>query len=460
MRMGGGGGPTGRGGRGGTGGPSSYYAGMNHDPSQEPDPETPQIADEHGDLASTAAAAIQGGMSYIAKMLGGAQAQNGAVPTGSLDVMHNHSATPEEMQALRKAEDPTGTLRSDMADIAGLEGMHQWYIQHGMPQEADKAAASILMASRDAAAHHGDEAIKLFYKGDPDGAVKAIVKGYDSVIDGNTVQAKKGPGDNYTVTQLNMQNRAVWQKEVAPQEIMQAALGLKDGTMVWKLYSEAAAKYDPQGAAQAAQMTPADQAALGKLSNWRTNGQAPAQGQPPQAVPVNGPAPPVTPGSSGPQAIPVQAQSGAGAGHAPTPPPSAPAAPAPPPTPPPSAPATPAPPPMPQAPAQPPAQAVSLDGSPQPGMATLTRALSTRIRRSSTKRSQGTRRRYSTRRSRNALSPTERITMPCRPTTRVAKYMNRRTRTRSTTGTKPSMRPHKRCTVKWYPTRKRATRTA
>lgn len=276
---------------------------------------TPQIADEDGNLSDGASGAIKGALSYLASSLKGSNPNMGAMPvTPSERASHqgfiNGDAAPskQEMDAVQKKVNPDGTLDQSMANIAGLEAVHKFYLANGQPEMADKAAASMLMYSREAAAQFGDEAITRFYKGDTAGGLAALVKGYDQVPDGHTVKVEQGKDGNATVTQSNMQGKKIWQETVGPQQILGAAIGLKDGTMYWKLLSEAAGKNDPdrpQGA-----QDPGMAAALERM-----NGRAPqaAPGAPapsaPQAIPTapsgNGASPPVQAGGATPPA-PVQ----------------------------------------------------------------------------------------------------------------------------------------------------------
>jgi hypothetical protein len=341
MRMGGSGGGGGRGGVGagprGLTDPGSVQSGYHaSDPTTgEPlPPDTPQVMDDQGNLSPGAGSAIAGGMAWIAKQLGGAQGQNGAIPGGPQadqarqDLLQSKGASRDEMDQVNKAVDPNGQLKGAIADIAGLEGMHTWYMQHNMPEEANKAAASIIMMSKDAASRYGDQALNYFIKGDVDEGVKAAVKGYDQILDGHSLEVKKGDDGKYTATQLNMQGREVWKKQIAPQEIFQAALGLKDGSLTMKLYAEQGQKFDPSIGAQNAEMTPADQAAYAKLQPGGGQPQQGAiptapQGGSPQAIPmanVGGATPSAAPAqaaSSGPgapppaQAVPMQNVGGA-----------------------------------------------------------------------------------------------------------------------------------------------------
>jgi hypothetical protein len=284
----------------------------------------PQITDGQGGLSGGAVNAIQDGIQTLTKMFGLGDSAGGAIPgdpaqaQGRQAFLNGEGAmSPSEANAVKRSVDPNGTLDDSMANIAGLEALHKYYLAQGNIAGAGQTAAAMLLYSRETAAQYGSEAYNRLHKGDMHGAIKAIERGCDEVPDGMTVRGDVRPDGNVNVSQLDMQGNPVNQKVATPQEIMGAALGLKNGTLYWNLLNEATA--GKQNANQQP-MSPALQQALQGLTGQGGQPQGQPQGQAappppaPQATPASAPVaipdgqspPPVQPASA---AAPVTPQS-------------------------------------------------------------------------------------------------------------------------------------------------------
>ena len=110
----------------------------------------------------------------------------------------------------------------------------------------------MMMYSTSLASKYGDDAAKRFYDGDLHGAVNALNNASDVVGDGNNYKAKvSADGKSVEVSNTDLNGRELWKQKVAPGEILNAALGFKDGSLAWHAYEAAAAKYDPETAQRA-----------------------------------------------------------------------------------------------------------------------------------------------------------------------------------------------------------------
>ena len=291
---------------------------------------TPQIADRSGNPSKGFTDALQGGLKAIMGIFG-LGGQQGAMQDPSQQPRHEDFQRPdgeitpshEEMQKVYQAVDPHQQLNIAQRNIAGMEAVHQYYLLQGQPELADKMVASMVMYSRDVAAKYGDIALQALHHGDLDKAVEAERQGYDWVPDGRQVAVTKVGDSKYNIQQRNLNNKALWEQEVGPQEIMAGALGLKSGVQFWRELEKTASQWDRTSAAnvkarddyQARQVAEADDQRKRDIAA----GYAQKVWQPPTddggTATASAPAPAATPG-----VIPTQAQATTAA-----PPPAAPA---------------------------------------------------------------------------------------------------------------------------------------
>jgi hypothetical protein len=298
------------------------------------DPTDPQITDGNGNLSPTAMDAIIGGVKHIAGMLSGG-GQQGAIPSNQNQAVARQQLmngegipTDQEVQAIDKAVDPKGQLDTSMANIAGLESMYRYYSAQGNGAQANAVAAEMLRYTQMTAAKYGSEAYNEMHRGDMQKGLDTLVKGYDQVPDGRSATAKLNPDGSATVTQKDMNGKPINQMTASPEQIFNAAVGLKNGSLYWSMLNDAVA---PKLAASQQPLSAADQQGIAQVTGEQAGapgGQAqtqaptptPAPLQPqqgaiptsPQATPAAATGP-VTQQSSQPQeegAIPTQASTG------------------------------------------------------------------------------------------------------------------------------------------------------
>lgn len=216
----------------------------------------PAIRDTNGNISQGGAAALSDGIKYLVGNIGKAMgmpdetkstAQQNATPGGAA------AMSPQEFKQLHQTVDPKGTLSDGVATIAAMEAGRQYYLENGELQKAQQMAASIILRSQAISMEHGKEAVDRLYKGDSDGAIKALVKSHNIVPDGTTADIEKlktSPGDQpqWKVTQKNIDGVELWQQTVGPSEILKYAIGASDGSEAMKRMGEAAGTYNPKPA--------------------------------------------------------------------------------------------------------------------------------------------------------------------------------------------------------------------
>ena len=146
---------------------------------------------------------------------------------------------------------PNGQLSNGMRTLAGMEAVRNYDLTQGNPAKADQMAASMMQYSVSLSQHHGDEAVKAYYKGDLHGAVNELNNASDAVGDGTNYKARvSADGKHVEVSNTDLNGNEVWsQKDVSPQAILGAAIHAKSGALAWSMYEAQAARYDPQTAA-------------------------------------------------------------------------------------------------------------------------------------------------------------------------------------------------------------------
>ena len=241
--------------------PESNYVGATGPQDVHPDLPawTPQIKDDQGNPSRGVIGAIAGGLHYLASQLGlgGDGGQRPAMaqdPNTSVNRTNFASGqgvegapmpSQADMHTLHSAMGTDG-LTSGMRNLAGMEAVRNYYLVQGEPDKADKMAASMLQYSVSLAQQHGDEAARRYYDGDLKGAVEQLNHASEAIADGNDYKAELAPdGKHVVLSNRDLNGREIWKAKVAPQEILSAALGMKDGSLAWSAYEAQAAKYDP-----------------------------------------------------------------------------------------------------------------------------------------------------------------------------------------------------------------------
>jgi hypothetical protein len=192
----------------------------------------------------------------------GLKANTGAVPGEQSDQLHQQgvkrlmtgegAATPEEYQQATSRVDPDGTMRPALRNIATLEAVYEYYLQRGEPEKAQKAVASLVQYTQLQARRYGAAAVDALQKGDTAKGVQYLKAGYDSTPDGNEVEADPQTGQ-YAVKDAKS-GKVVHQGKFTPQDLIQQALGLRNGNAYWDHLIEAAANQKPMTRAQQEQI--------------------------------------------------------------------------------------------------------------------------------------------------------------------------------------------------------------
>ena len=334
---------------------------------------TPQVKDGDGNPSRGVIGAIAGGLHYLASQLGldgsgqqGAVARDPATQQNRMSFargqgvpgapMPDHS----DIQQIHSGIDPNGQLSNGMRTLAGMEAVRNYYLTQGNPAKADQMAASMMQYSVSLSQHHGDEAVKAYYKGDLHGAVNELNNASDAVGDGSNYKARvSADGKSVEVSNTDLNGNEVWsQRMSAPQAILGAAIHAKSGALAWSMYEAQAARYDPQTAAiihdrnqqktwdhqqqvmnqredaktaaaearqdakDKAAKDAADTEASVLASSYNPPGNQPATATAPPAIPSQptspseGPTPPTTPSAptAAPQTAPPDADVGVGEG--------------------------------------------------------------------------------------------------------------------------------------------------
>lgn len=206
-------------------------------------------------------------------------------------------AAPEDMQAVAAAVDPNGELTHSQMILRAMTKGYEHYMAKGDPQRAANFASQIIQYSTFEAARHGSDALDALRKGDINGAAQSLKAGYDNIPDGKEATGVKvNPDKTVSVTESDVKTgKPINQHTLSPQQLYQAALGLKNKTLAWQSLMTAAngAKgYTPpeSEAYTAAQLKLAGANPDGTLTDAGNSG--PAAGGGAQAIPTeSSPAP-------------------------------------------------------------------------------------------------------------------------------------------------------------------------
>ena len=168
--------------------------------------------------------------------------------------------------------------------------------------------ASMLMYARLMAHEHAGAAIKAYYQGDKQGMLAQLQQANSFVPNGQNYYASDNKNGTFHVENRNGDNSVLnWEADVAPQQILAAALQVYDGSAFWKEMEQVAYKYDPVSKAMVDQRTQATNAQqINAAAPPYGPGSAPVPGGPPAAAPAAPPAAPpaATINSSSPIPIP------------------------------------------------------------------------------------------------------------------------------------------------------------
>ena len=193
--------------------------------------------------------------------------------------------TKEEHDATTKAVDPDSEMTESLRNVAGMRARYNYYLMQGEPEKAQKTAASMIQYLRDESARYGDMAAAKLQKGDTQGAVKDLEAGDDAIPDGQTRRGVATPDGGAIIHATDASGKTIWAGKVTPQQLMSAALGLKDGTEYYGAITQAAqkdqtAKRDPNA------RTPEQEAAFAREIGPQGTPVSAPQAPPQSAIPA------------------------------------------------------------------------------------------------------------------------------------------------------------------------------
>ena len=303
-----------RGGRGG-GGMLDFNpdeTGTWYDKPENLPPEAPMIQDHAGNPSPGVTGALGAGLHFIGQLLQIGPFQQGlpdAQTQQERQAFASGQGAPSDRQVKQVMDkaDPEHALGEMQRFMGALEMLYKYDILSGNPEQAQRDAASMLMYGREAAARYGKEAIKHYYKGDVQGALDSLQEANNYTVDGSNWHAQIKDNGTIHAERRNLNNSVLeWEANVAPQEILAAAVKVANGSAYWQMLEQAAYKYDPIAKAMVDQRagleTEKQIQAAGPAYSPQPSPGGPLGPQAPQATPQSPQAP------QGPQQTPASAQ--------------------------------------------------------------------------------------------------------------------------------------------------------
>lgn len=225
----------------------------------------PTDFDHHDGLLGMA---LHGALTTIQKVFGldagSAQpAQAGAIPDPSapapqaagdpskgLKMLATHvgAMSEQEFNQVRQIVDPENKLNDQLKNVAGLNSLYEYYLQKGDIMGANKAAASMVQTLSMVSSRLGAQAEDAIKSGKYPQAAEILQKAYDYVPDGNSVDAQANPDGSGQITMKDSKGKVTYQGNFTPQQLLDAATGMRNGTLFWKQLTTSAGKYLGNGA--------------------------------------------------------------------------------------------------------------------------------------------------------------------------------------------------------------------
>ena len=202
--------------------------------------------------------AIGSGLKYLQRSFG-LEGENAALPgtdtrrqQGAQALVSGAGApTDEEMRAVRKTIDPKSEVGDALANSTAVQRVYDFHKARGNEEGAAKAAGQFLQYYRNQSAKLGALAQVALQNNDIDGAVNAVIGGFNQIPDGNVA---KRMGDKVMIANAKT-GEPVEEIPITPQVISQASRSLSDGASFYTYMAQKAAENGAPGAAPAA--TPA-----------------------------------------------------------------------------------------------------------------------------------------------------------------------------------------------------------
>ena len=148
------------------------------------------------------------------------------------------AATPDAIQAAHRAVN-TGIPNKALHDIRVLEESYRYFVMRGNTAKANSIAYEIAAYSRGVAAQYGQQAAEALRAGNLQDGYKWTAHALNAVPDGRTVNV-----NGNTVTYRDEKTgQQVAQFQFGPQEALNMALGLADGSRYWDILMHRAAEH-------------------------------------------------------------------------------------------------------------------------------------------------------------------------------------------------------------------------
>lgn len=230
--------------------------------------------------------AVHDGITYIQNKFG--LGQPGAVATtdGAKRALSGEGAlSKDDEDALDKTVDPDGTLTPQLRKLAGMNAVYQHYMDIGDRAKAASVAGAMLLRSQTIARSYGEAALRA---PNEHVAAKIVAEGYNNTVpDGKEIQV----GDDGTWVQRDAATgKPLAGGKYTPQQILQAATGMRNGTAFWQEV-QGVAGMSRNGPSAAQQNAAAGQKAVADFEALNGARAQPVSGAPTQAVPTSPTAP-------------------------------------------------------------------------------------------------------------------------------------------------------------------------
>jgi spore germination cell wall hydrolase CwlJ-like protein len=152
---------------------------------------------------------------------------------------------PEEVDAIMKTVDPTGSLPREQRAVAGWNALYQFHTSRGNPEAAARAGAAMLMYSKQVSQRAGAFAMAALEKGDVKGAARAIQAAYEVVPDGQSVRVNQGGAGGLEYEVVDLDGKGLNKGKVTKEDLADLAKGMVDGTQWFQSVSAMREKANP-----------------------------------------------------------------------------------------------------------------------------------------------------------------------------------------------------------------------
>lgn len=197
----------------------------------------PQQQDQGGDIFSGVKNAVAGGLKALQNMFGLNSAVAGPQQAQGIQALLSGDGAldPAQMAKLYQTLDPAGKLDFTTRNLAGLWAVHDYYMQNGDADKANKYAAAYLQYANRQAQYFGAYAEHAAQDGNFKRAAEALTRGYAEVPDAKKVSADVDENGNGVGTVTDTQTgKTVDQFKITPEVLMNASRRMRMGMDFYK----------------------------------------------------------------------------------------------------------------------------------------------------------------------------------------------------------------------------------